>query len=120
MRPSSGCGDVRKADLIDYHYEDLALPMSSSPHPSLPARGDGLEPLRLSVTEAASKLGVSRQRFSAIVNCCSGIPHELPIRFDKAFGSSADTWYRLKSAWEQAWAKDRSHCIAVERLPAAT
>ena len=94
--------------------------MSNPPHPSLSARGDGLEPLRLSVTEAASKLGVSRQQFSEIVNCCSGIPHELAICFDKAFGSSADMWYGLKSAWELARAKDRSHCIEVERLPAVS
>lgn len=72
------------------------------------------------MTEAAGKLGVSRQRFSKILNCCSGMPHELPIRFDKAFGSSADTWYRLKSTAELARAKDRSHCIAVERLPAVS
>lgn len=34
VRPSSGGGDVRKADLIDYHYEDRALPMSSPPIPA--------------------------------------------------------------------------------------
>ena len=74
----------------------------------------------LILTEFASKLGVSRKQFSDIINCCSGISQEMAIRFDKAFGGGADTWYRLQSAWELARAKDRSHCIEVERLSAAT
>ena len=74
----------------------------------------------LILTEFASKLGVSRKQFSDIINCCSGISQEMAIRFDKAFGGGADTWYRLQSAWELAQARKKSHRIKVERLSPAT
>ncbi len=92
------------------------MPMKTPPHPGLSVRRDCLEPLGLSVTEAARKLGVSRKQLSDIVNCRSGISPEMAIRLDKAFGGGADTWYRLQAAWELAQAKKRAHRIRVERL----
>ena len=62
------------------------MPMNNPPHPGLSVRHDCLEPLGLSVTEAARKLGVSRKQLSDIVNCRSGISPEMAIRLDKAFG----------------------------------
>ena len=95
------------------------MPMKNPPHPGLSVRHDCLEPLGLSVTEAAQKLGVSRKQLSDIVNCRSGISPEMAIRLDKAFGGGADTWYRLQSAWELAQAKKRAHRIRVESLVSA-
>ena len=74
------------------------MPMKNPPHPGLSVRHDCLEPLGLSVTEAARKLGVSRKQLSDIVNCRSGISPEMAIRLDKAFGGGADTWCVLGSA----------------------
>ena len=96
------------------------MPMKNPPHPGLSVRHDCLEPLGLSVTEAARKLGVSRKQLSDIVNCRSGISPEMAIRLDKAFGGGADTWYRLQSTWELAQAKKAAHRIRVERLVSAT
>ena len=96
------------------------MPMKNPPHPGLSVRHDCLEPLGLSVTEAARKLGVSRKQFSDIVNCRSGISPEMAIRLDKAFGGGAHTWYRLQSTWELAQALKKADHIKVERLsPAA-
>ena len=67
------------------------MPMKSPPHPGLSVRHDCLEPLGLSVTEAAQKLGVSRKRLSNIVNCQSRIFPEMAIRLDKVFGGGAGT-----------------------------
>ena len=75
------------------------MPMKNPPHPGLSVRHDCLEPLGLSVTEAARKLGVSRKQLSDIVNCRAGISPEMAIRLDKAFGGGAETWYRLQSSW---------------------
>lgn len=96
------------------------MPMKNPPHPGLSVRHDCLEPLGLSVTEAARKLGVSRKQLSDVVNCRSGISPEMAIRLDKAFGGGADTWYRLQSAWELAQAKKKAHRIHVERLVSPT
>ena len=94
--------------------------MKNPPHPGLSVRHDCLEPLGLSVTEAAQKLGVSRKQLSDIVNCRSGISPEMAIRLDKAFGGGAEAWYRLQSAYELAQAMKKADRIRVERLsPAA-
>ena len=94
--------------------------MKDPPHPGLSVRHDCLEPLGLSVTEAARRLGVSRKRLSDIVNCRSGISPEVAIRLDKAFGGGAQTWYRLQAAYELARAMKKASRIRVERLsPAA-
>ena len=44
------------------------MPMKNPPHPGLSVRYDCLEPLRLSVAEAARKLGVDYEELSNIVN----------------------------------------------------
>jgi len=78
------------------------MAMKNPPHPGLSVRHDCLEPLGLSVTKAAQKLGISRKQLSAIVNGHSGISPEMAIRLDKAFGGSADTWFRLQAAYDLA------------------
>ena len=96
------------------------MAMKTPPHPGLSVRHDCLEPLGLSVTKAAKKLGISRKQLSAIVNGHSGISPEMAIRLDKAFGGSADTWFRLQAAYDLAQAKKTADRIKVERLsPAA-
>ncbi len=93
------------------------MPMKDPPHPGLSVRHDCLEPLGLSVTEAAKSLGVSRKQLSDVVNGRSGISPEMAIRLDKAFGGGADTWYRLQAAYDLSRALKRAHQIEVERLP---
>jgi antitoxin HigA-1 len=96
------------------------MPMKNPPHPGLSVRHDCLEPLGLSVTEAARKLGVSRKQLSDIVNGRSGISPEMAIRLDKAFGGGAQTWFRLQAAYDLAQAMRHADRIKVERLtPAA-
>ena len=65
------------------------MPKHGPPHPGLSVRCDCLDLLSLSVTEAASKLGVSRKQLSDIVNARAGISPEMAIRLDKAFGGGA-------------------------------
>ena len=96
------------------------MAMKNPPHPGLSVRHDCLEPLGLSVSEAARKLGVSRKQLSDIVNCRAGISPEMAIRLDKAFGGSAETWYRLQSAYALAQAMQKADRLNVERLSPAT
>lgn len=95
------------------------MPMKSPLHPGLSVRHDCLEPLELSVTDAAKRLGVSRKQLSAILNGHSGISPEMAIRLDKAFGGGADTWFRLQSAYDLAQAMKKAHDIKVTRIPRA-
>ena len=90
--------------------------MKNPPHPGLSVRCDCLEPLGLSVTEAARKLGVSRKQLSELVNARSGISPEMAIRLDKAFGGGADTWLRMQAAYDLAQAMKKADRIKIERI----
>ena len=90
--------------------------MKNPPHLGLSIRHDCLEPLGLTVTEAAKKLGVSRKQLSNVVNGHSGISPQMAIRLDKAFGGGANTWYRLQAAYDLAQAMKQADKIKVERL----
>lgn len=90
--------------------------MKNPPHPRLSVRHDCLEPLGLSVTEEARKLGVSRKQLSDVVYGHSGISPEMAIRLDKAVGGDANTWYRLQAAYDLAQAMKQADQIKVERL----
>jgi len=62
--------------------------MKNPPHPGRIVRDECLEPLGLSVTEAARVLGVSRQSLNNLVNEKAGISAEMAVRLTKAFGST--------------------------------
>ena len=99
-------------------FRHNSFQMKNPPHPGLSVRHDCLEPLGLSVTEAAKKLGVSRKQLSDVVNGHSGISPQMAIRLDKAFGGGANTWYRLQAAYDLAQAMKQADQIKVERLSA--
>jgi addiction module HigA family antidote len=72
------------------------MPMHNPPHPGRIVKQECLEPLHLSVTDAAKALGVSRNAMSEIVNEHRGISPEMAIRLSKAFGSSPSVWAGLQ------------------------
>ena len=72
--------------------------MKNPPHPVLPVLHDCLEPLGLSLTEAAERLGIGHRQLFSVVKGGSGISLEMAIRLDKAFGGGAATWHRMQAA----------------------
>jgi len=90
-------------------------------HPGESIRYDCIEPLGLTITNAARMLGVTRQTLTSIVNGKSGISPEMVVRLDKAFGGSAEVWLRLQSAYDLAQVMKHAHRIKVKRVrrPAA-
>lgn len=62
------------------------------PHPGEILRELCLDPLELTVTDAAAGLGVSRKQLSAVLNGRAGISPEMAIRLSMAFGTSAEVW----------------------------
>jgi len=73
----------------------MKMEMHSPPHP-----GEVLKelylPEDLSVSEAAKKLGVSRQTLSAIINGRAGISADMALRLAKGLGTTADFWLRMQ------------------------
>ena len=95
------------------------MPMHDPPHPGGIVRRQCLEPLGLSVTEAAKGLGVTRQALSELLNEKAGISVEMAIRLSKAFGSSPETWLGLQTAYDLARAAERARSIRVRHFKAA-
>lgn len=90
--------------------------MFAPPHPGLSVRHDCIEPLGLSITEAARALGVTRQALNNLVNGKAGISPEVAIRLDKAFGGGADIWLKMQASYDLAQALKRADEIKVERI----
>ena len=68
------------------------MPMHDPPHPGAFIRRQCLEPLGLTVTEAAKGLAVSRNTLSLLLNGRLGISPEMAIRLSQAFGGSPESW----------------------------
>jgi len=94
------------------------MPMLNPPHPGEVLREECLVPLGLSVTVAARALGVTRQALNNLVNERSGLSPEMAIRLEKAFGTPADVWVRLQTAYDLAQVRKRAASITVARYRA--
>lgn len=90
--------------------------MKNPPHPGETIRELCLKPLKLSVTEAAEALGVSRVAFSELLNGRNGISPEMSYRLSKAFGSTPEFWLRLQMAYDLAQAKKTASKLKVRRM----
>ena len=75
-----------------------------------------LDDLGLSVAEAARGLGITRQQLHNVIAGRSSITPEMAIRFEKAFGGTADTWLRMQMNYDLAQMRKRASSIIVERL----
>jgi addiction module HigA family antidote len=93
--------------------------MHNPPHPGEVLRKLCLEPLELSVTEAAKALGVSRKTLSSILNGRSGISPEMAVRLSIAFNTSAESWLTQQTQYDLWQAERRRNKLRVARLSAA-
>ena len=93
--------------------------MHNPPHPGEVLRELCLEPLGLSVTDAAAALGVSRKTLSSILNGRSGISPEMAIRLAKAFNTSAESWLNQQLQYDLWKAEQNSQKLHVKKLIAA-
>ena len=94
------------------------MKMHNPPHPGEIIRALCLEPLELTVRDAAAALGVSRKTLSAILNSRAGISPEMAVRLSMAFGTSAETWLNLQTQYDLWHAEKRRKDLKVARLAA--
>jgi addiction module HigA family antidote len=60
-------------------------------------REDVLKPLGLTVTEAASCLGVTRKTLSTLLNCKVSLSPEMAVRVAKATNTSPESWLYMQA-----------------------
>jgi antitoxin HigA-1 len=77
-----------------------------------------IEPLDLSITDAAAALGVTRTTLSELVNERRGISAEMAVRLEQVFGGSAESWLVQQAHYELA--QVRTDRIKLKRLEPAT
>ena len=84
-------------------------------HPVQFIRMEILEPLGLSVTDAAKALGVTRPALSSLLNERAALSPEMALRIEKAFGVKMDTLLRMQTAFEVAITRRREREVKVRR-----
>ena len=92
--------------------------MHNPPPPGKVLKELCLEPLQLSVTEAAKALGVSRKTLSAILNGRAGISAEMAVRLSIAFDTSAESWLNQQTQYDLWQIKGRRKSLRVRKLAA--
>lgn len=92
--------------------------MHNPPHPGEIIKQLCLEPLGLTVTEAAKALGVSRKTLSAILNGRAGISPEMAVRLSIAFDNSAESWLNQQTQYDLWHAEQRRKQLRVVKLAA--
>ncbi len=95
------------------------MKMKNPPHPGRIVRQECIEPLGITVTEAARVLGVTRQALNNVVNLKAGISPEMAIRLSKAFGSSPEVWLSMQMVYDLARLEKEAGKIKVQRVAAA-
>lgn len=93
--------------------------MKNPPHPGRIVRQECIEPLGLTITEAAARLGVTRQALNNLVNGKAGISPEMSIRLSKTFGGSPEVWLGMQMEYDLAQAEKRADKIKVKRITPA-
>lgn len=90
--------------------------MHNPPHPGRVIKQLCLEPLGVSVTQAAQALGISRKTLSAILNGHTGISPEMAVRLSIAFGTSAESWLHQQTQYDLWHAEQRRKQLHVTKL----
>ena len=93
--------------------------MHNPPHPGEVLKELCIEPLGLTVTEAAKGLGVSRKTLSTILNGKSGISPEMAVRLSIAFNTSSESWLNQQSQYDLWQVEQRRKELHVTQLSAA-
>ena len=72
--------------------------MHNPAHPGEVLKELWLEPLGLTLTHAALRLGVTRKTVSKIINAHGAITPEMALRLEIVFGTSAQAWMNMQTA----------------------
>lgn len=72
------------------------MKMKNPVHPGVLV-AECLDDLGLSVAEAAKGLGITRQQLHNVIAGRSSVTPEMAVRFEKALGSTANTWLPCRS-----------------------
>lgn len=85
-------------------------------HPGEILREDVLPALKLSVSEAARQLGVSRQTLHRIMAGTHSITPEMAVRIGKFCGNGPGLWLRIQQRYD-LWHVERRLRDEIDKIP---
>ena len=103
--------------MMEHHVSQP--PRRPPTHPGEILREDVLPELRLSVSEAARRLGVSRQQLHRILSCTHPITVEMALRVGRLAGNGPSIWLRMQQNHD-LWYAEKAMQEQLEQIqPAA-
>lgn len=87
--------------------------MKAPPHPGEFVKTEIIEPLGLSVTDAAQALCVTRPSLSKLLNGRAHLSPDMALRIEKAFGASMEALMQMQNRFDVAEARKRAKDINV-------
>lgn len=90
---------------------------SNRSHPGASIREDCIETLGLTIAEAAEHLKVEEETVAAICEERAPIIPDMAVRFEQAFGSTAEFWLRTQARHDLA--QVRRSCEKIDRIEVA-
>jgi addiction module HigA family antidote len=94
-----------------------AMTMKNPPHPGVVVLEECIEPLNLTITDAAAAIGVTRNTLSELVNGKRGISPEMAVRISQVFGGTEEGWLAQQAQYDLA--QVRRDRLTLKRLAVA-
>lgn len=91
--------------------------MHNPPHPGEVIREICIEPLGLTITQAAKHLGVTRKALSELLNGKSGISPEMALRLAKVFNTTPESWLTQQMQYDLWRARQKEKTLKIKPLP---
>jgi antitoxin HigA-1 len=92
------------------------MEMHKPAHPGEVLNEMYLTPLKLTVTEAAKGLNMSRKALSELVNCRTGVSTSMALKLAKAFGTTPEFWLNMQQNYDLWREKKRIKLSSVKVL----
>ena len=93
----------------------MATRMHNPPHPGEVLKDTVIDAGRITVTEFAKRLRVSRVALSRMINGRAAVSAEMALALAAALGGSAESWLRMQAAHD-LWQASRRRRPKVEPL----
>jgi len=88
-------------------------------HPGETVLEDCIKVLGLTIADAAAHLEVDEGSLTDVCKCRAPITADFALRFEQAFGSTAEFWLRRQSAYDLAQARRSANGRRLKRIESA-
>lgn len=78
----------------------MSTPAFSPAHPGEVLKGLYLDPLKITITNAAANLGVSRRTLSMLINGRIGVSAEMALRLSEALDTTPEIWLDMQQSYD--------------------